>query len=399
MRNRITTLHRIMAAGTAAGMLLAVTGCKGGDSGQSIKIMVMGQYDAQPFAFPETRKAAENVFDEVNKAGGINGKKIEVIVCNDKNDPNEAAKCAREAVSEKVAVVLPTFTNHGSTVTPVLEAAKIPMVKTDGLAREELNSPISFPLNGGSPTLFGSVGVAMAEQGCKRPSSINFEQGTTKLSLDAVAVGLRVAKGPKMTKQVAVGSGVPDYTPTVATIEANGTDCLAVVVPPADALKLAKTVQQSGSSLKLFSVNSVIGTDVVKAVNGAVPLYTTSDYPPLTDMSHPGMKKAVGDLEAGKLPVTAHAVRSWTAAQVVASVAKGIDGDVNAETMMDALNNAKAVDVGTLPPLDLTKPLGIEGFERVFNTAVFFAKADGGEMTLLPGQPSDESQVLKELSR
>jgi branched-chain amino acid transport system substrate-binding protein len=68
--------------------------------------------------------------DEVNKAGGINGKQIELLVQDDRSDPTEAANIATKFVSQdEVHAILGEV---GSTRTlaaaPIAQNAKIPML-------------------------------------------------------------------------------------------------------------------------------------------------------------------------------------------------------------------------------------------------------------------------------
>ncbi|NUP73357.1 MAG: ABC transporter substrate-binding protein, partial [Sinomonas sp.] len=53
-----------------------------------------------PVQFPEVPAAAKAVFDRVNAQGGINGKKIEYAVQDDKGDPGSASQAARLLVDE-----------------------------------------------------------------------------------------------------------------------------------------------------------------------------------------------------------------------------------------------------------------------------------------------------------
>ena len=55
---------------------------------------------------PQVAKAGEAVVKYLNgNAGGINGHKIDLVLCNQQEDPASATKCANEFVEKKVSVV------------------------------------------------------------------------------------------------------------------------------------------------------------------------------------------------------------------------------------------------------------------------------------------------------
>src|SRR4051794_35323168 len=119
----------------ASAVALVTAGCgsdSGGGSGGSssgggdVNIMVLSQLDAPDFAFPEIKDVFTVATDQVNKAGGINGHQINVTYCNDQGNANAAGACARQAVSGKMALVVGPFSLFGSSILPILEAAKIP---------------------------------------------------------------------------------------------------------------------------------------------------------------------------------------------------------------------------------------------------------------------------------
>ena len=56
------------------------------------------------FSIPDYRIGAEVAFDKINANGGINGAKIETVVCLSDASPEGSINCANKMVEEKVAV-------------------------------------------------------------------------------------------------------------------------------------------------------------------------------------------------------------------------------------------------------------------------------------------------------
>jgi branched-chain amino acid transport system substrate-binding protein len=93
-------LCMVMAAGTASAQ-------------ETIKIGELNSYKTVPAFLEPYRKAWELAVEEVNAAGGINGKKLEVISRDDNGTPGDAVRAAEELVSrEKVALLTGTFLSH-----------------------------------------------------------------------------------------------------------------------------------------------------------------------------------------------------------------------------------------------------------------------------------------------
>ena len=78
-----------------------------------IKIGELNSYKAQPAFLEPYKKGMELAVEEVNKAGGVNGKKIELITRDDNANPGDAVRVAEELVTrERVDVLTGTFLSN-----------------------------------------------------------------------------------------------------------------------------------------------------------------------------------------------------------------------------------------------------------------------------------------------
>ncbi|MHB8137127.1 MAG: ABC transporter substrate-binding protein [Smithellaceae bacterium] len=85
-----------------------------------------------PAAFlgePE-RNTAQMVVNEINKAGGIKGRKIELVVIDTQGDPAKAVQGANKLIKDDkvVAIIGPSTTGDSMAIIPVVEKAGIPLV-------------------------------------------------------------------------------------------------------------------------------------------------------------------------------------------------------------------------------------------------------------------------------
>lgn len=79
----------------------------------TIKIGELNSYKAQPAFLGPYKNGMELAVDQINAAGGVNGKQLELIVRDDNGNPGDAVRTAEELLSrEKVDVLTGTFLSH-----------------------------------------------------------------------------------------------------------------------------------------------------------------------------------------------------------------------------------------------------------------------------------------------
>lgn len=99
-------VRNVIIAVSAVALVALTAGCAKKDAG-TIKIGVAGAHsgDLASYGLP-TVNAANLVVEEVNAKGGINGRKIELIVADDQCKPELATNAASKLVSDGVAAVI-----------------------------------------------------------------------------------------------------------------------------------------------------------------------------------------------------------------------------------------------------------------------------------------------------
>lgn len=58
----------------------------------------------------------------INANGGVGGRQLNVLTCNDHNDSVTAAKCARRAVNEEAVAVVGSYSQHADSFFPCWRA-------------------------------------------------------------------------------------------------------------------------------------------------------------------------------------------------------------------------------------------------------------------------------------
>jgi branched-chain amino acid transport system substrate-binding protein len=122
----ITTLFASFACERRNG-----SGTNVSDGGGEIVVGYYGDLTGRTASFGQsTRNGVEMAVDEINKAGGIMGRKVRVIVEDDQGEPNKAATVVSKLVNQdKVHAVLGEVASSNSlAAAPKAQEAKVPMI-------------------------------------------------------------------------------------------------------------------------------------------------------------------------------------------------------------------------------------------------------------------------------
>ncbi|HLL12165.1 MAG TPA: ABC transporter substrate-binding protein [Rubrivivax sp.] len=108
-----------------AALAFAVTA--GAQAQGTIKIGEVNSYKAQPAFLEPYKKGMELAVEEINKSGGVLGKKLELIIRDDNANPGDAVRAAEELISrEGVQVLSGSFlSNIGLALTDFAKQKKI----------------------------------------------------------------------------------------------------------------------------------------------------------------------------------------------------------------------------------------------------------------------------------
>ena len=125
MKKQITL---IVAALLAAGFMASA-------QAQTIKIGELNSYKTFPAFLDPYKKGWELALEEINKAGGVNGRKLEVVSRDDNGNPGDAVRVAEELLSrENASVLMGTFASHvGLAVANLANQRKVVFVAAEPL--------------------------------------------------------------------------------------------------------------------------------------------------------------------------------------------------------------------------------------------------------------------------
>ena len=119
--------REFLAAGVAPAAMAALSPVGAWAQSGPIRIGEINSYKAQPAFLDPYRKGWEMALEEINAAGGVAGRKLEVIARDDGGNPGDAVRVAEELVSrERVDLLVGGFLSHiGLALTDFAKQKKI----------------------------------------------------------------------------------------------------------------------------------------------------------------------------------------------------------------------------------------------------------------------------------
>ncbi|MDH6218318.1 ABC transporter substrate-binding protein [Streptomyces pseudovenezuelae] len=400
-RNRSTFLPRFTGTGArtarAAGALVAcaslaagcgaIPGTAGAGGDDSITVMTWAPSDTKATNKPGMPAFAQAYARWINAQGGINGRKLKVITCNEHNDSVAAAKCARIAVKRNVVAVVGSYSQYGDSYLPTLEGAGIPYIGGYGITNAEFTSPLSYPVNGGQPALLAGLGKELAA-GCGpvvlvRPDTIAGDE--LPAMLDS---GLTWNKHAAAIDQRAADDTTEYSTPAERSLTSASDDPekKGCVIPTLgdrtgtfmDSFRRSRDqYPKVSTAATLGNVDQTVINESGGASSPYEGSYITGWYPAATDPLWDPMKKVVSEQAFGDNRIDAADAgvqTTWIAYTVLKAAITSLDGgEVTAETVRRALNNGLKVETGGLTPTlkwGFQGKLATIGFSRMVNADV-----------------------------
>ncbi|HET7112024.1 MAG TPA: ABC transporter substrate-binding protein [Pyrinomonadaceae bacterium] len=126
-----TILALLLITTLFAGLACERRGSNATDAGGEILVGYYGDLTGRTASFGvSTKNGVEMAVDEINKAGGIMGRKVRVIVEDDQGEPNKAATVVSKLVNQdKVEAVIGEVASSNSlAAAPKAQEARVPMI-------------------------------------------------------------------------------------------------------------------------------------------------------------------------------------------------------------------------------------------------------------------------------
>ena len=365
-----------------------------GLTGSPVKVMGIGGYTvSDPLAFIETDLQAAAA--AVNRAGGIHGHPLQMLICDDNGDPNKNLACSRQAAAEHVAAVITTDPDTIAGL-PILQAAGVPDLSTLGFWNQELTSRFVFPVNGGAPGEAADNAALLVKGAHARRIAIVYADQPDGLQSEQAAAAALRRLGIAAVRAVPMNEHTTtDPTPVVIRSTEGGIQAVLLILAydAADrylraAYRLHVSHVTFGSDEDTFppSVVKDLGAEAngTLVVASSIPLTMTSQ-PPVQEFFRQMRPYPGFSLSNWTIPNIG--VDNYTAVQLFAQVARTVPA-VTATSMEAALSRAQNVPAGAMSaPLQFVHPVtGYAGITRIFNDKVLLMKIENGRLVPIGGR-------------
>ncbi|GAA2386002.1 ABC transporter substrate-binding protein [Streptomyces glaucosporus] len=428
-RSARTTAALAATMGACASLL---TGCgmlpgdARADDG-TVTVMTWAPQDTKATNMPGMPGMAEAYARWVNATGGIEGRRLRVLTCNDHNDSVSAARCANRARAEGAVAVVGSYSQHGRTFMAALETAGIPYIGGYGITDEEFTSPLSYPVNGGQAALIAGSGRQLASR-CERVSLVRPDTVAGDQLPELLNAGL-ASGGRGEAADILAPEDASDYTQYVRRalegvgLDADGDGAGAVSGgDPAEACVTAvlggrtgtffdsfRRVGAEGPQVRIASVLGSVQQSLVDRTGGPDSqwegAYATGWYPVSSDPRWARMKEVIREHAFGDNridPADPGVQTTWIAYTVLRAALEHVDGPVTAGSVQRAMETMPPVDTGGLTPelsWGYDDMLAVRDHPRLVNSMVTFQRVQDGTLTQVRKDFVDVRETLEAAPR
>jgi branched-chain amino acid transport system substrate-binding protein len=391
----------LLAAGVlTVAMALILTACSSSSatptsanasagSGKSpIQIALLGDITAPSLGggSPETGQGATAAVNAVNKAGGINGRKLELTICNTEGDPNTVLACARQVAGNKNIVAVVGSSTVVGNPESVLQDAGLAYFGEFPLPGTDTSSTISFPVIGG-PVVEIECAVSLTAQRIKaRKMTVAYEDVPAAAAVLPLISSLAGAEHVQVLRKVGLPATATDLSPQVATAD-SGVGATMLATNPQQEQQFILADKSSGSTVPLVAGDNLAPSSIKAMGSAANGVYECDALRPVSTAFAGGRQFLAETSYLGKgFAVDDTSTNAWLAVHMFANILKTMP-TITRQSVLAKLRNLHNVSAyGFTTPLTTASTYrGLGGqFPRLFSRTAYAEKIENGKTVELP---------------
>jgi len=202
-----------------------------------------------------TKYGAQLAMSQVNREGGILESPLELVIRDNKDEPELSAKLAEELITQEnvVAIIGPDFSRHALRVAPVAQSYGVPMVTTTPTNPEVTAAGDFVFMAAFDDTFQGRVIAGFARESLKAKTAARLTQVGEPYSegLSTFFAESFAALGGRIVASEVYSRGDTDFTPQLTAIaaQAPGVIFMPGFVPEVPlAIKQARSIPQKNAT-------------------------------------------------------------------------------------------------------------------------------------------------------
>lgn len=356
MRGRTLKLGlAVLEAALAAALAVALVGCGGSKptaatgGGDTIKVgaivSLTGTYAG--LGAPE-KKTLELEVKRINDAGGINGKKLEVIIEDDGTDEAKAVAAASKLIDQDKVIALIGATGTGQTmaVRGDVDKAGIPQVSMAGGSAITANfDPLVFQTPWSNNLVIPYELAYMKAHGITKIGVVSDSGGFGKDGL-AVTQAKAAAAGVSIVDSEVFNAGDTDFSTQLTKIKGSDAQALMLITSGKEAAAIVQAASQLGVKLPVYGTHGNARMEFVQGAGPAAEGFKFAAGKILipeswgADSEEYKVAKAFVDsysaANAGEKPNT-FAGHAYDAINLIAEAAKRVKGELTPAALRDEI--------------------------------------------------------------
>jgi branched-chain amino acid transport system substrate-binding protein len=346
-----THWHRAMACALAA--LTAAMSCMAAnvvERNGPIRVGAVSSLSG-PAQFPESSAAVRALFDAVNADGGIRGRRLELVVEDDRGDPAQAIRAARRLVDEQhvVALVGSASIVDCASNAAYYEQANVMSLQGTGIEPACFTSSHVVPVNTGPYLATRNALQFTRTLGSKRPCAFILDLPGTRSAYQSVLAAWSAQSGVAIAHTVHFN---PSDGAAALVRQAVDKRCDSVVHTGVEpfVLQWVRAVQQMSV---LAGVPTVVLTPayperVATELRGSVlPIYCMAEFEPWSSRSM-SLTDWRAMMRRGKVPMSSFSQGGYVAAQVFLRLLRDMEGEITRERVAHALRAVSGMQLSMI---------------------------------------------------
>lgn len=338
-------MKRILLSLVVIASLLTAFACNGGGASDKVKIGVFMSLtgDTANFGISSTN-GIKMAADEINAAGGINGKQVELNVQDDRSDPSEAATIVTKFVTQDSvhAILGEVASSRSIAAAPIAQNAKIPML-TPSSTNPEVTKKGDYifrscfidPVQGAAIAQFAAKTLGKKRAGIMVDRKNDYSTGLEKFISQTF-----IKLGGEMVITQSYQAGDQDFNAQLTSIKGSNPDVIFVPGYYGDVALIAKQARDKGITVPFVGGDGWDATQLYtiggKALNGS---FFSNHYSPYD--TDPQVQKFVNDYKARYREIPdALAATAYDAARIMFDAIKRANS-LDGKAIRDALAATK----------------------------------------------------------
>lgn len=299
----------------------------------------------------EMRLGAQLCFDQVNEAGGIHGRKLQLVSLDDGYEPERAAANTRKLIDEEKVLALFAYvgTPTSAAALPIFSEAKVPFVGAFTGA-ELLRSPFNRYIFNVRASYFDEtekIVENLTTTGIKKIAVFYQNDAYGKAGLAGMEKAMS-KRNLKIAATATVERNTTDVAAAIKTINAAQAEAVVMVSAYKSVGAFVKSMKLAGSTAQFHNVSFVgskplaaeLGQEGVGVAVAQVVPFPWSGTQPVTRDYQAQMKKS------GKTDLSFTSLEGYIAARVLVEGLKRAGKDLTREKLISGLESMTNTDIG-----------------------------------------------------